>query len=158
MTGFRGTRAPIDLGGRDLVRRDGPCFEAVVPADGAAMAASLAPALHQALREHGYALIRGLELGGAEGFLAFAGAVTPDLCSGYPELPRLADGSFCHRATPYPSELAIRFHNEAAHRARWPRHQWFLAETVAEEGGRTLLVDGRQVLAALRPTLRAELQ
>jgi hypothetical protein len=143
-----------------LARSHHPCgalFETPVPLEATHAGALDGDAIRAAALEHGAALIRGLGLDGAAAFEAFARAVTPAVHAGYPELPRLAPGAACHRATPYPAALPIHFHNEAAHRRRWPRWQWFFAERVAEQGGRTLIADGRRVLAALRPALVDEL-
>ena len=57
-------------------------------------------------------------------------------------------------STPYPSDQAIRFHNESSHMHLWPMKIWFFCLKSAEQGGETPVVDCRKVYQALDAEIR----
>lgn len=103
--------------------------------------------------ECGAVLMRGFGHPTEADFERFATTVCRELFVEYGDLPQ-TEGAKIYGVTPYPPEQTILFHNEASHTHRWPLRQMFLCLVPAEEGGESLLVDGRRVYAALDPEVR----
>src|SRR6185503_18963441 len=89
---------------------------------------------------------------------AVAQAACPDLFGEYGDLPREGVSGRVYGSTPYPADQTILFHNESSHLARWPMRIFFHCLEPAARGGETPLVDGRRVLAGLRPELRESIR
>ncbi len=143
-------KRPVAAGAFPLV------IEPVVPdVDLVSWAASHREELDRDLDTHGALWLRGFKVAGGAELARFAEVVCDRLFEDYGDLPAPGDGTEkVYGATPYPADRTILFHNEASHTPRWPRKQMFLCVVKAEEGGETVLADGREVLRQLRPELR----
>lgn len=109
------------------------------------------------LRQHGALLFRNCGLRSVQDFERFAAAIEPELYSEYGDLPKKEGGQRTYRATPYPPDRMILWHNESSHLERWPRKQWFFCQQPAMRGGATPLADCREVLQCLPDDLIARL-
>ncbi|WP_053760738.1 type I polyketide synthase [Streptomyces sp. AS58] len=108
------------------------------------------------LHKHGAVLLRGFHEGSVERFEEAASAICPTLFPEYGDLPREGESTRVYKSTPYPEDRPILFHNESSHLHTWPMRQFFSCIVAAREGGETPIVDGRRVLASLRPELAEE--
>jgi hypothetical protein len=108
-------------------------------------------AVHNSLRQHGWCLIRGAAASISE-FHDVVVSMGFELAQHYGDLP-----SFGHRnifrTTPYPQDVELLFHNEAAHTPTAPRHIFFFCQHPARVGGFTPLSHGVAALARLDPQI-----
>ncbi|MGF1480502.1 MAG: amino acid adenylation domain-containing protein [Cyanophyceae cyanobacterium] len=126
--------------------------------DLATWAAAQRSPLETQLLQHGAILWRGFSVPTAQKFEQVVQGLCPDLFADYGDLPRAGAGGKVYGSTPYPSDKAIRFHNESSHLAQWPMKIWFYCQQAAQQGGATPTVDGRQVYQALPWQVRKRLQ
>lgn len=115
------------------------------------------------LRELGYTTVR---LGSGASFVEMERVARPLL--GLPDAggggayngagavarPTLDGASFLDASVGAPSSISIKFHNEMAYAATFPRRVAFAMHTPAETDGATTLVDNAQLTALLSPALR----
>jgi hypothetical protein len=108
-------------------------------------------AVHQSLRQHGWCLIRGAA-GSISDFHNVIVNMGFEPAEHYGDLP-----SFGHpnifRTTPYPPDVELLFHNEAAHTPAAPRHIFFFCQHPASRGGATPISNGVDALARLDPEI-----
>ena len=107
-----------------------------------------------ALSRTGAALFRAFPIPDVAAFERAAERLCGPLAGDYGDLPRGAMGGRVYGATPYPADLPILFHHEAAHTARWPRRIAFFCLAAPARGGETVVADGRRVFGALPEDLR----
>lgn len=107
---------------------------------------------------HGSLVFRGFNVTTAARFEEFGEALCSSLYKEYGDLPPQKDSAKVYGATPYPPNMRIYFHNEASHTPRWPLRQLFCCILPAQQGGESTFVDGREVLAALDPSLVEEFE
>ncbi len=108
--------------------------------------------LEELLCRHGALLFRGFPIWDTVAFERFASTLCDSLYTDYGDLPP-EQGSI-YKATPYPPEDAILFHNESSHTHQWPLKQFFYCRTPAQSGGATPIVDCREIYQALKPEAR----
>ncbi|MEV0678606.1 TauD/TfdA family dioxygenase [Actinosynnema sp. NPDC050436] len=112
--------------------------------------------VEEALRAGGVVLLRGLDVRTPEQFHAVVARYGDPLTSyrgGNTPRSKVSDGVFT--STEYPPEYAISLHNELSYAGAWPRYLFFCCLVAAETGGETPVCDGRALLAALDPDVRA---
>jgi hypothetical protein len=110
------------------------------------------------LAVHGAVLLRGFSVDSPEALHEAASELCERLYGGYADLPELEAVSEVYRATPYPPDAVIEFHNEGSHLERWPTRQFLACRTPAPAGGETAVADGRRVLAELDSEIVSELR
>ena len=104
------------------------------------------------IRKHGAVLFRGFSVGSIAAFQNAVLSLTDELTDEYGDLPPSEPGNaFVRKVTPYASDHAILFHNEASHTPRWPQYQWFYCNTPATAGGETPIILCDKLYAALPP-------
>lgn len=116
------------------------------------------PRLDQRLIEHGAVLFRGFGLGDYDAFQEAQDALCETVIRGYGDLPEEKGTRQVYGSTPYPPNREILFHNESSHLADWPTRQFFACVIAAEVGGETPIVDCREVLRRLDPSLVERLE
>ncbi len=113
-------------------------------------------AVHRSLQHHGWCLMRGAAASISE-FHDVVVRMGFEPAGHYGDLP-----SFGHpnifRTTPYPSDVELLFHNEAAHTPAAPRHIFFYCQHPAIEGGSTPISNGVDALAQLAPQIASALK
>lgn len=92
-------------------------------------------------QREGVILFRGLAIATTSDFEKVARLFTQNLYQDYGDLPKQGDNDSIYHSTPYPEDDMIMYHNESSHQHHWPSKQWFCCFEVAEEGGRTPIVD-----------------
>lgn len=98
----------------------------------------------------GGVLLRGFDVGGAEGFRAFAaGFGHPLLTYEFGSTPRSQVTGGVYTSTEYPAHQSIPLHNEQAYTRDWPMKIWFYCETAAPVGGETPIADSRAIYRAV---------
>ena len=106
--------------------------------------------IEQSLLEKGAVLVKGLSLPTVDNFHEIAQlleAEKSDYSGG--ATPRLRTKDNVFTATETPQDHVIHFHNELAYSDRAPQKLVFYCEEPAEQGGETVLVDGRRYLDVL---------
>ncbi|MEL7240014.1 MAG: condensation domain-containing protein, partial [Planctomycetota bacterium] len=73
-----------------------------------------------ALHERGAVLFRGGPFHDEQAFESLGQALLDELHGEYGDLPRSSVSTRVYGSTPYPSDRAIRFHNESSHLTMWP--------------------------------------
>ncbi|MEH2411060.1 amino acid adenylation domain-containing protein [Nostoc sp.] len=109
------------------------------------------------LLKHGAILFRGFNVDSVSEFESVAQAICPDLFGEYGDLPRAEESGKVYGSTPYPSDIAILFHNESSHLHQFPLKIWFFCVQPANQGGETPIVDCRKAYQLLNPKLRERL-
>ncbi len=109
------------------------------------------------LLQAGAVLIHGLDVVQPGPLEDLARASGSPLVGSYPELPALP-GRVSYSVTPYPTQRWIEFHNEAAHRARWPLRLVFCCAIPAAQGGGTPVVDMRRLRERLPTSFKARVE
>ena len=90
------------------------------------------------------------DISNPEDFEKVASTITPDLSlADYGDLPPESASQRIYGVTPYPPDKTILFHNESSHLPTWPMRQFFFCIVPSAEGGKTPLLDCREVLEAL---------
>lgn len=110
-----------------------------------------------AIAAHGWVLLRGLNLQGAESFKRCIAALGFPLAEDYGDLPMSASeggAAGVFDVTPFPPEEAILFHHEGSHTPSVPRYICFHCALPAARGGETPLADSARVFAALPLEMR----
>lgn len=103
-----------------------------------------------ALLTVGGVLFRNFDVGGAEGFRAFAaGFGHPLLTYEFGSTPRSKVTGGVYTSTEYPAHQSIPLHNEQAYTRDWPMRIWFYCETAAPVGGETPIADSRAIYRAV---------
>jgi len=108
-------------------------------------------------QHHGGVLLRGFDVGGAEGLrrvmLALGDQPMP-----YVERssPRTRVGDDVYTSTEYAASQTILPHSENSYANHWPLHVAFHCRVPASQGGETPIADCRRVLASLDPGVVAE--
>ncbi|WP_354678035.1 TauD/TfdA family dioxygenase [Cupriavidus plantarum] len=98
----------------------------------------------------GGVLLRGFDVGGPEGFRAFAaGFGHPLLTYEFGSTPRSQVTGGVYTSTEYPAHQSIPLHNEQAYTRDWPMKIWFYCETAAPVGGETPIADSRAIYRAV---------
>lgn len=105
--------------------------------------------IREKVLKHGSVLFKNFGIDSMAKFEALASTISPDLYSGYGDLPQRSNSKKLYNATPYTASLTIHYHNEAAHTTKWPLKQFFYCIKPAEEGGELSVSDGRLVLQHL---------
>lgn len=108
------------------------------------------------LDRFGAVLFRGFGLQDASDFEAVASAIAGDLFAEYGDLPPESASERVYGSTPYPPDKMILFHNESSHLSSWPLRQFFFCVTPAPDRGETPLLDCREVLRLLEPSIREQ--
>jgi len=114
--------------------------------------------VNEGLADHGAVLLRGFSVDSPEALHRAASVICERLYGGYADLPELDAVTEVYRATPYPPDAVIEFHNEGSHLERWPTRQFLACRTPARSGGETVVADGRRVLAELESEIVSELR
>jgi hypothetical protein len=104
-------------------------------------------AVQSCLQQHGWCLIRGAAATISE-FRDVVVSMGFEPTEQYGDLPSFGHRSV-FRTTPYPSDVELLFHNEAAHTPTAPRHIFFFCRNPAYEGGSTPISNGVDALACL---------
>jgi len=102
-----------------------------------------------ALQRIGAVLFRGFSPMTDAEFSRCVGLLSKAPYKEYGDLPPHDEVLGLYKATPYPPEALIRFHNEGAHTGMWPRTQMFLMRQPATSGGEWGLADGRTVASSI---------
>lgn len=111
--------------------------------------------LEEKLLKHGGILFRGFEMNDVERFEELALAVSTQLLDyGERSSPRSEISRGIYTSTDHPPDQYIHFHNEQSYTYRWPMKLWFFCVKPAEQGGSTLIADGRKVLSLISPEFR----
>lgn len=106
---------------------------------------------------HPVLLFRGFSVGSPAQFERAIMALVPDLNTEYGDLShKVQNTNFVQEATPYPSNRAILFHNEASHTPSWPERICFFCQVPAARDGETPLLPCDGMLQRLPATLRDE--
>lgn len=116
---------------------------------------SLQAEIEATLLTVGGVLLRGFEVGGPDGFRAFAaGFGHPLLTYEFGSTPRSQVTSGVYTSTEYPSHQSIPLHNEQAYTRDWPMKIWFYCAQAAPVGGETPIADSRAIYRAVDPATR----
>lgn len=118
-----------------------------------------AEALAARLHARGALLWRGFALASEEDFGAACRALGAPL-AGYAggDSPRTKLAPGIYTSTEYPAHLEIPLHNELSYAASWPERIHFGCLEAAPSGGETPLADGRALLDAIDPAVRARFE
>lgn len=109
-----------------------------------------APAVEQALLEHGALLMRGFQVTGEPTLASLLDALGgKPLDYVYRSTPRTSVGSGVYTATEYPPSATIPLHNENAYQRDWPMRLAFHCVVAARRGGETPLADTVRVTERL---------
>ncbi|CAM5721600.1 hypothetical protein SALBM135S_00986 [Streptomyces alboniger] len=113
--------------------------------------------LRAALRERGALLLRGFDVGGADGFADIVRALSGEPLP-YTERssPRSVIKGNVYTSTDYPPGEEIFLHNENSYQASWPLTLYFHCVRPPLTRGATPLADTRRVLAAVDDEVRRE--
>ncbi|WP_030785077.1 TauD/TfdA family dioxygenase [Streptomyces sp. NRRL S-920] len=113
--------------------------------------------LRTALRERGALLLRGFDVGGADGFADIVRMLSGELLP-YTERssPRSVIKGNVYTSTDYPPGEEIFLHNENSYQASWPLTLYFHCVRPPLSRGATPLADTRRVLAAIDDEVRQE--
>jgi len=107
------------------------------------------------LHKAGGILFRGFQVGGVDGFHAFAdGFGHPLLSYEFGSTPRTNVKGGVYTSTEYPAHQEIPLHSEQAYTLSWPLKIWFYCITSAKTGGETPIADNRRIHQALSPSIR----
>ncbi|MFI2612902.1 TauD/TfdA family dioxygenase [Kitasatospora sp. NPDC018619] len=114
--------------------------------------------LRRTLRTRGAVLLRGFEVGGADGFDGAVQALTgrPPLTYAERSSPRSVIKGQVYTSTDYPADEEIFLHNENSYQAVWPRTLGFYCLQPPTTLGATPLADVRRVHEAIDPAVREE--
>ena len=72
--------------------------------------------------------------------------------------PRTALGEAIYTSTDAPPPIKIPLHNELSYATHYPRYLFMACKDPAEEGGQTIIADGRRVFAGVDPEVRELLE
>ncbi|MEU4797562.1 TauD/TfdA family dioxygenase [Streptomyces sp. NPDC023327] len=113
--------------------------------------------LRAALRDRGALLLRGFDVGGADGFADIVRALSGEPLP-YTERssPRSVIKGNVYTSTDYPPGEEIFLHNENSYQASWPLTLYFHCVRPPLTRGATPLADTRRVLAAVDGEVRRE--
>ncbi|NUO50189.1 MAG: hypothetical protein HOV80_15150 [Polyangiaceae bacterium] len=112
-------------------------------------------ALAAELRSSGAILFRGFDVtepAQLSALLDAAGARPMDYIAG--DSPRSKLGSKVYTSTEAPPAIRIPLHHELSYLDSYPRHLWMACAKPADEGGATIVGDGRAILNAIDSSVR----
>ncbi len=142
----------------DLVDIRGPDERHAIPVitckaesfDLCAWCAEFRPELDALRERHGAVLLRGFQVGGAQGLRDILSSLGEESMP-YVERssPRTRVGTDVYTSTEYPASQTIPPHNENSYANQFPLHIAFYCRMPASQGGETPLVDCRRVLGGL---------
>lgn len=113
--------------------------------------------LRALLAEHGAVLIRGLHMGGVDGFDRFVRTASgAPIAYSERSSPRHVIKGEIYTSTDYPPEEEIFLHNENSYQVSWPRFVYFYCVSPPATLGATPLADIRLVLASIDAEVRQE--
>ncbi|GAA3000945.1 TauD/TfdA family dioxygenase [Actinokineospora diospyrosa] len=132
------------------IQGDGPVVERITR-DRAALRAKLV--------EHGALLLRGFDIGGADGLAAAVRALAGEPLS-YTEQssPRSVIKGNVYTSTSYPAQAEIPLHTEMSYQSKWPLTLFFHCVEPPLTEGATPLASIREVYERIDPDVRAEFE
>ena len=113
--------------------------------------------MDEMLSKKGAIVFKGLDLKDMSDFEFVTGAITQKFISyvdGFS--PRVKLSKNVYTSTEYDADFYITLHNELSFSNKWPSRIFFFCVTPASEGGETLIVDGREIIKAMRQELLDE--
>jgi hypothetical protein len=113
------------------------------------------PFLESELLKRGAILFRGFKVGSVSRFEQFVSAISPRRLEYYERtVRRTTVGDKTYTASEYPADHPIPLHNEYSFSHIWPMKLWFYCARPAEQGGETVIADGRKVFNLIHPDVR----
>lgn len=118
-------------------------------------ASAISTLVDRHLPDCGGVLLRGFDVGGIQGFHAFANSFGhPLLAYEFGSTPRSNVSEGIYTSTEYPAHQSIPLHNEQAYTLSWPMKIWFYAVTCAQRGGATPIADSRRIYRTMSSAIR----
>ncbi len=112
--------------------------------------------VRQLVDRHGAVLFRGFRVSTVKDFQTFVELTSDGPALDYVDrsTPRETRGSKVFTSTVYPSDQAIKLHNEGTYWLTWAMKIYFCSRVAASSGGETPIADVHKVYERLSPTLR----